>query len=56
MFETMDTNKDGRVSQAEAQAVALQHFDRADLNHDGQLTPQERQQSRQLLRGQRKLS
>ncbi len=56
MFDVADANKDGRVSLAEAQAVALQHFDRADLNHDGQLTPQERQQARQQLRGQRKPS
>ena len=32
---------------AEAQRVALQHFDRADLNHDGKLTPEERKQAHQ---------
>lgn len=53
MFDMADTNKDGRVSLAEAQALALQHFDRADLNHDGTLTPDERQQARQLMRTQR---
>ena len=53
MFDMADTNKDGRVSLAEAQALALQHFDRADLNHDGTLTPEERQQARQLMRAQR---
>jgi Ca2+-binding EF-hand superfamily protein len=56
MFETADANKDGRVSLTEVQQAALQHFDRADLNHDGTLTPEERKQSRQLLRGQRKPS
>jgi Ca2+-binding EF-hand superfamily protein len=56
LFEVADTNKDGRVSLAEAQAIALQHFDRADLNHDGQLTPQERQQARQQMRAQHKPS
>jgi Ca2+-binding EF-hand superfamily protein len=56
MFEAADVNKDGRVSLAEAEQVALQHFDRADLNHDGQLTPQERQQSRAQLRAQRRPS
>lgn len=56
MFETADANKDGRVSLAEMQQAALQHFDRADLNHDGTLTPEERRQARQLLRGQRKPS
>ena len=50
MFVAADANKDGKVSVAEAQALALQHFDRADLNHDGKLTPQERQQARQQLK------
>ena len=53
MFATADTDKDGRVSLAEAQALALQHFDAADLNHDGTLTPDERRQARQLTRGKR---
>jgi Ca2+-binding EF-hand superfamily protein len=56
MFETADSNKDGKVSLAEAQAVALQHFDRADLNHDGKLTPDERKQARQQFRAQHKPS
>jgi len=56
MFETADANRDGRVSLAEAQALALQHFDRADLNHDGIVMPQEREQARQQLRGQHKPS
>ena len=50
MFETADSNKDGKVALAEVQAVALQHFDRADLNHDGKLTPDERKQARQQLK------
>src|SRR4029079_12095832 len=49
MVEAADINKDGRVSQAEMQQTALQHFDRADLNHDGKLTPDERKQSFQAL-------
>lgn len=52
MFDLADTNKDGRISVPEAQALAFQHFDRADLNHDGTLTPQERQQARERMRGQ----
>ena len=44
MFGMADANKDGRVSLAEAQAAALQHFDRVDLNHDGKITPDERRQ------------
>jgi Ca2+-binding EF-hand superfamily protein len=56
MFDMADTNKDGRVSLQEATAVALQHFDAADLNHDGILTPEERMQAHQQLRGQRQPS
>lgn len=50
IIDMADTNKDGRVTLAEAQQAALQHFDRADLNHDGILTPEERSQSRQQMR------
>lgn len=53
MFGLADVNKDGRVSLAEAQQVALQHFDRVDLNRDGQVTREERIQARQQLRSQR---
>ena len=54
LFDMADGNKDGRVSLQEATAAALQHFDRADLNHDGKLTPEERRQAHQQLRGQHK--
>lgn len=50
LFETADTNKDGKVSLAEMQAVALSRFDKMDLNHDGTITPDERQQARQMLK------
>jgi Ca2+-binding EF-hand superfamily protein len=50
LFDSADTDNDGRVSLGEAQRVALQHFDAADLNHDGTLTPQERRQSRSSAR------
>ena len=53
MFEQADANKDGRVSLAEAQAAALAHFDKADITHDGKITPDERQQMRQLRRERR---
>jgi Ca2+-binding EF-hand superfamily protein len=56
LFEMADSNKDGRVSLAEAQAAALAHFDKADLNHDGKITPEERQQMHQLRREQRRQS
>lgn len=52
LFEMADLNHDGRVSLAEAQQAALQHFDRMDLNHDGVLTPDERRQAHQMMRGQ----
>ena len=52
MFETADTNKDGRVTLQEAQAAALRHFDMADANHDGQITPDERRQVRERMRSQ----
>lgn len=44
LFDMADTNHDGRVSLAEAQAAALAHFDKADTNHDGKITPDERHQ------------
>lgn len=50
MFSMADADRDGRVSIAEAQAAALAHFDRADLNRDGSLTPEERRQARQQMR------
>jgi Ca2+-binding EF-hand superfamily protein len=54
MFDQADANHDGRVSLAEAQALALKHFDEADLNHDGVLTPDERRQAHQMMRGERR--
>jgi hypothetical protein len=53
MFGMADANRDSRVSLQEATAAALQHFDRIDLNRDGQVTREERQQARQQLRQQR---
>jgi Ca2+-binding EF-hand superfamily protein len=54
MFDTADSNGDGRVSLGEMQQAALSRFDRADLNHDGTITPQERQERRQNLKAKRK--
>jgi Ca2+-binding EF-hand superfamily protein len=54
MFDTSDTNKDGRITLAEMQQAALVRFDRFDLNHDGTISPQERQQAHQLFKGQKK--
>ena len=53
MFAKTDTNKDGKVSLAEMQAVALSHFDQMDLNHDGAITSDERQRARQLWKAKR---
>ena len=50
LFANADTNRDGRISEAELEQDALAKFDRMDLNHDGTVTAEERQQSRQLFR------
>jgi hypothetical protein len=47
LFAASDSNKDSRVTLAEMQQAALARFDRRDLNHDGTISPQERQQKRQ---------
>lgn len=43
MFETADSNKDGKLSQAEVSSAALARFDRLDTNKDGTIGPDERQ-------------
>ncbi|GAA3997184.1 hypothetical protein [Sphingomonas humi] len=47
MLRQADTNNDQRVSLAEAQAAAVQRFDRVDTNRDGRITQDERQKARQ---------
>lgn len=47
----LDTNKDGAVTLAEAQARALARFDQADTNKDGVVTPEERRAAWQAMRG-----
>lgn len=54
MFEMADANKDGQITQAEAEALALQHFDQMDTNRDGQVTPEERRAIRQIMIEQRR--
>lgn len=49
IFEKSDTNHDGRVSQAEAQAEAFAHFDMMDANRDGRVTPDERKAARHMM-------
>jgi hypothetical protein len=47
MFTESDANHDGKVSAAEAKAHADAAFDAADADHDGILTPEERQAARE---------
>lgn len=49
MIVMADTDKDGKITQAEAEALALQHFDRLDSNRDGTLTPEERRAGRTMI-------
>ena len=49
MIVMADTDKDGKITQAEAEALALQHFDRMDTNKDGQVTPEERRAGRPMI-------
>lgn len=49
-----DTDTDGRVSQSEFVAAALQRFDRTDANHDGTLTGEEVRAAMQAQRQARR--
>ena len=49
MIVMSDSNHDGKITLAEAEAMALQHFDQMDANHDGQVTPEERRAGRQII-------
>ena len=49
MIAMADTDKDGRITLAEAEAMALQHFDKMDTNRDGQVTPEERRAGRPMM-------
>ena len=49
MIVMADTNSDGQITLAEAEALALQHFDRMDANKDGQVTPEERRAGRPMI-------
>jgi hypothetical protein len=53
MLRAADANRDQRISLAEAEAAALQRFDRVDLNRDGRVTQDERQQARRQWQGRR---
>jgi len=49
MIVMADTNSDGQITLAEAEAMALQHFDQMDANKDGQITPEERRAGRPMI-------
>ena len=49
MIVMADTDHDGRITLGEAEAMALQHFDRMDANHDGSVTPDERGKGRRMI-------
>jgi Ca2+-binding EF-hand superfamily protein len=54
MIVMADTNKDGRITLAEAETMALQHFDQMDTNRDGQVTREERRAGRRIMIQQRR--
>lgn len=49
MIVMADTDNDGKITLAEAEAMALKHFDEMDANHDGQVTPEERRAARPMI-------
>lgn len=48
MIVMADTDKDGKVTLAEAEALALKHFDEMDANKDGKVTHEERKAARPM--------
>lgn len=55
MFQMADTNNDGKVTLAEAEAMAAKHFDTMDANHDGKVTPEERKEGRPMMMQMRRV-
>jgi hypothetical protein len=52
-LKAADTNGDGLISKAEAQASLprlYKHFDEIDTNHDGQISPEELKAAHQKMR------
>lgn len=54
LFDSADTDKDGRISLEEARQASLRQFDAADLDHDGVVTPVERRQAAKAERKARR--
>lgn len=54
MFELSDADGDGRVSLAEAQATAMRHFDMADTDRNGTVTPEEMRQMHRKMMNERR--
>ena len=52
-LKAADTNGDGLISRAEAQAALprlAKHFDQIDVNHDGQISPEELKAAHQAMK------
>lgn len=49
MIVMADNDHDGKITLAEAEAMALKHFDQMDANHDGKVTPEERRAGRPMI-------
>ena len=49
MIVMADNDHDGKITLAEAEAMALEHFDQMDTNKDGQVTPEERRAGRPMI-------
>jgi Ca2+-binding EF-hand superfamily protein len=54
MIVMSDTDKDGRITLAEAEAMTLQHFDQMDANKDGRVTAEERRAALPIMFRMRK--
>jgi hypothetical protein len=50
MMMAADTNKDGQLTHAEFDAGAKARFDKADANHDGKISPEERRAAMTAMR------
>ncbi|WP_084607480.1 EF-hand domain-containing protein [Sphingomonas jaspsi] len=49
MIVMADSDHDGKITAAEAEAMALKHFDEMDANKDGKVTAEERKAARPMM-------